>query len=44
MSLSALEGVRGLQGLRIVADPQFKARQSLSAYATDAPRDGPIND
>ncbi|MNL17349.1 hypothetical protein D3C87_1384390 [compost metagenome] len=44
VSLSALEGVRGPKGLRIVADPHFKARQPLSAYAADAQRDGSIND
>jgi len=44
VSLSALEGVRGPQGLRIVADPHFTARQPLSAYAADARRDGSIND
>lgn len=44
VSLSALAGVRGPQGLRIVADRQFKARQPLSAYAADALRDGSIND
>ncbi len=44
VSLSALEGVRGPRGMRIVADPHFKARQSLSAYAADATRDGSIND
>lgn len=42
--LSELAGVRGPQGLRIVADPRFKARQPLSAYAADALRDGAIND
>jgi hypothetical protein len=30
--------------LRIVADPHFKARQSLSAYFAQAQRDGAIND
>ena len=44
VSLSALEGVRGPRGVRIVADPQFKPRQPLSAYATAALRDGSIND
>lgn len=44
VSLSALEGVRGPRGLRIVADPQFKPRQPLSAYVTEAKRDGSIND
>lgn len=44
VSLSALGGVRGPRGLRIVADPHFKARQPLSAYAADAARDGSIND
>ncbi|WP_137891275.1 DUF2958 domain-containing protein [Ramlibacter sp. 2FC] len=44
VSLSALEGVRGPRGLRIVADPHFKARQALSAYAADAARDGAIHD
>lgn len=44
VSLSALEGVRGPKGLRIVADPHFRARQPLSAYAADAMRDGSIND
>lgn len=44
VSLSALDGVRGPRGMRIVADPHFKARQSLSAYAADAARDGSIND
>ncbi len=44
VSLSALDSVRGPRGLRIVADPHFKARQSLSAYTADAIRDGSIND
>lgn len=44
VSLSALEGVRGPRGMRIVADPHFKPRQPLSAYATAALRDGSIND
>ncbi|MEO8546516.1 MAG: DUF2958 domain-containing protein [Burkholderiaceae bacterium] len=44
VSLSALEAVRGPRGLRIVADPHFKARQALSAYTADALRDGSIND
>lgn len=44
VSLSALERVRGPRGLRIVADPHFKARQPLSAYTADAIRDGSIND
>lgn len=44
VSLSALERVRGPRGLRVVADPHFKARQPLSAYAADAQRDGSIND
>ena len=44
VSLSALESVRGPKGLRIVADPHFKARQALSGYAADAQRDGSIND
>lgn len=44
VSLSALEGVRGPQGMRIVADPHFKPRQTLSCYLADAQRDGAIND
>jgi hypothetical protein len=44
VSLSALEGMRGPKGLRIVADPHFKARQPLSAYTADAVRDGSISD
>lgn len=44
VSLAALEGMRGPRGLRVVADPYFKARQSLSAYAADALRDGSINE
>ena len=44
VSLSALEGVRGPRGMRIVADPHFKARQLLSGYLADAQRDGSIND
>lgn len=44
VSLSALEGVRGPRGMRIVADPHFKPRQPLSAYLADAQRDGSIND
>lgn len=42
--LSALEGVRGPRGMRIVADPHFKPRQPLSSYLADAQRDGSIND
>lgn len=44
VSLSALEGVHGPRGMRIVADTHFKPRQSLSAYAVEAMRDGSIND
>ncbi|MGJ7524871.1 DUF2958 domain-containing protein [Variovorax sp. GB1P17] len=44
VSLSAFEGVRGPKGLRIVVDPNFKARQPLSAYVANAKRDGSIND
>ena len=44
VSLAALEGVRGPTGLRIVADPHFRARQPLSGYVADAQRDGSIND
>ena len=44
VSLSALEGVHGPRGMRIVTDPQFKPRQSLSAYVAEAKRDGSIND
>lgn len=44
VSLSALEGIRGPQGMRIVADPHFNARQPLSGYLADAQRDGSIND
>lgn len=44
VSLSALEGVHGPRGMRIVADPHFKPRQSLSAYAAEAMRDGSVND
>ncbi|MNV35609.1 hypothetical protein D3C71_1270590 [compost metagenome] len=44
VSLSALEGVRGPRGMRIVADPHFKPRQTLSGYLSDAQRDGSIND
>lgn len=44
VSLSALEGVRGPRGMRIVADPHFKARQPLSGYTADAQRDGSISD
>lgn len=44
VSLSALEAVRGPRGMLIAADPHFNARQSLSAYATEAIRDGSIND
>ncbi len=44
VSLSALEGVHGPRGMRIVADPHFIPRQSLSAYAVEALRDGSIND
>ena len=42
--LSALEGVRGPRGMRIVADTHFKPRQTLSGYLADAQRDGSIND
>src|SRR3990167_4044233 len=44
VSLSALDGVRGPRGLRVVADSHFKPRQSLSAYAAEAMRDGSVND
>ena len=44
VSLSALESVRGPGGMRIVADPHFRPRQTLSGYLADAQRDGSIND
>lgn len=44
VSISALEGVRGPRGMRIVADPQFAPRLTLSGYLADAQRDGSIND
>jgi hypothetical protein len=44
VSLSALEGVRGPRGMRIMADPHFKPRQPLSGYVADAQRDGSVND
>lgn len=44
VSLSALDGVHGPRGMRVVADPHFKPRQSLSAYAAEAMREGSIND
>jgi len=44
VSLSALAGVRGPAGLRVVADPHFAPRRSLSAYTAAALRDGSIND
>lgn len=44
VTLSALEGVRGPRGMRIVADPHFKPRQTLSGYLADAERDGSITD
>jgi hypothetical protein len=44
VSLAELEGVRGPRGMRIVADPHFRARQSLASYAAEALRDGSIND
>jgi hypothetical protein len=44
VSLAALEGMRGPRGMRVVADPHFRPKQALSAYASDAMRDGSIND
>ena len=44
VSLSALDGIRGPRGMRIAADPHFKPRQPLSAYAAEAIRDGLINE
>ncbi|WP_027730426.1 DUF2958 domain-containing protein [Variovorax paradoxus] len=44
VSLAALEAVRGPQGQPIVADPHFRPRQTLSAYAAEAQRDGQISD
>ena len=44
VSLEALDAMRGPRGMRVVADPHFRPRQSLSAYASDAMRDGSIND
>jgi hypothetical protein len=44
VSLAALEAVRGPQGLRIVADPHFRPRKTLAAYAAEALRDGQISD
>ena len=44
VSLAALAALRGPRGMAVVADPHFTARQSLSAYAAEAARDGSIND
>jgi hypothetical protein len=44
VSLSALDGVRGPRGMRIVADPHFRPRQPLSGYLADAQRDGSVSD
>ncbi|OJX33943.1 MAG: hypothetical protein BGO74_16860 [Burkholderiales bacterium 68-12] len=44
VSLSALDGMRGPKGMRIVADPHFQARQPLSGYLADAQRDGSVSD
>ena len=44
VSLAALEAMRGPRGMRVVADPNFRARQALSAYAAEAVRDGSIPD
>lgn len=44
VSLSALGGVRGPRGMRIVADPHFRPRQPLSGYLADAQRDGSVSD
>lgn len=44
VSLAALEAMRGPRGMRVVADPHFRARQSLSGYAAEALRDGSIPD
>ncbi len=44
VSLKALDDMRGPRGIRVVADPHFRSRQALSAHASDAMRDGSIND
>ena len=44
VSLAALEAVRGPKGQPIVADPHFRPRKTLSAYAAEALRDGRISD
>ncbi|MCU4119001.1 hypothetical protein [Variovorax sp. N23] len=44
VSLSRPENGVAQEGRRIAADPQFKARQPLSAHAVDALRDGSLND
>ena len=44
VSLSALAGVRGPLGLRIVVDPYFEPHCTLSAYAIEAQREGSIYD
>lgn len=44
VSLKALDEMRGPRGMCVVADPHFRPRQALSAYAADAMRDGSIND
>lgn len=44
VSLSALAGIVGPRGMRVVADPYFKARQPLSGYTAEAIRDGSISD
>lgn len=44
VSLAALDAMRGPRGMRVVAALSFKARQPLSAYASEAARDGSIPD
>jgi hypothetical protein len=44
VSLAALEAMRGPRGMRVTSDPHFKARQSLSAYAAEAEREGALRD
>lgn len=42
--LSELAAMRGPHGLKVAVDEGFVARQTLSAYAAEAIRDGSIND
>lgn len=44
VSLSMLSGIKGPRGLPVAVEPHYRARKTLSAYVSDAQRDGMVTD